>query len=499
MKSFTVLSLVLFFFVQSLVLAEPVSGTNKKTKTDAAATAVGLKQFGFDLFKSLKAAGGEDAVAISPLSIGEALALATNGSELDTKVELEGVLGSKVATLNTGLKNIRESLNDFAKRSNGIFEYKSANSLWANSNPSVGFTFEPNFLKTAKRLFEATLETRDFATLIDKGEHKGEQKAVVDINDWVGKQTNHKITKLLTKLNDNDVAVILNAIYAKGKFSNHFSELSEAIYGSVDGALQHPVSMMTKTENMDYYLDEQTGLEAFSFKVEASPDEEGAVRDQIALDILVPKTGGVTELAKVLDAAYYNKVVAGLQPQMVKLTMPAGKIVQGKAATLKPVLEQPPFNMLRIFSDSLAQFNPLGSVEDKAKLYVSDILTKTFYETSPFGFEAAAATAVVLSKETAGINPPEPIQRTIASSSLHVIRHIPSGLPLFIVEYDRPKRYTQAEIVELVREGHKTKRRLTAETEEGKISAAYDEKTKKEVIALVDENYEILKVLATLD
>lgn len=488
------------FFLLSL----SVMGLGAERLDPVKTTASGVGNFGFELFKSIYATDPKDPVAVSPISIAEAVTLATYGSEKETRKQLESLflsesarkLGADVTLLSYGLGEIRKSLKEFAEKSNGVFEYQSANSIWANNNPGVDFKFKASFVKTAKKEFEAETKAQDFAELIEvKGEKV--QKTVLDANQWVSNVTKKKIEDLLSKLSDDDVAIILNAVYAKGKFKGHFSELEEGSYLR-DGAKEaDTVTYMTKHEDMGVFEDKN--IKAFSFKVEEADNQREVPRDQIALDILVPKSGKLSDLAGVVNGAYYDEVIRGLEAKTVNLTMPAGKVEQTEAAKLKDRLTAAPFSVTRPFSDADAQFGLLGTVAGDLNLFINDILTKTFYEVTPFGFEAAAATAVIFARESAVFPVEEPLTEKIDSASLHVIRHIPSGLPLFIVEYDSPVRYSEDDLIQLIELGNKAHRRLQAKVEAGTLQIGYDEATKTTVLGVFDEDYKLVRKIKTIE
>ncbi|MCB0418120.1 MAG: hypothetical protein KDD39_10745, partial [Bdellovibrionales bacterium] len=474
-----------------------LSGYSAERIDPVKATASGVSDFGFELFLSLYSKDPKDPVAISPMSIAEAVTLATYGSEKETKKELESLFisealkkeGADVKMLSYGLGNIRKSLKEYAAKSDGIFEYQSANSLWANNNPDVDFKFRASFVKVAEKEFAAESFARDFAAT-EEVEGEKVQSTVREANNWVSTQTKEKIKKLLSKLSDDDVAIILNAVYAKGKFRAHFNKLKEGEYTRDGAAKPETVTYMTKNEDMGYFEDKT--VKAFSFNVGPQNDEGETPPDQIAVDILVPKSGKLSDLAAVLSGSYYGKVIAGMKQETVELTIPAGKVEQQEAAKLKESLQAAPFRVARPFAEKSAQFKPLGSVKGDLNLYINDILTKTFYEVTPFGFEAAAATAVVFSRESAVI-PTQPVVAKVESASLHVVRHIPTGLPLFVVEYDSPKRYTEKELIELVELGSKNRRSLSAEVKDGTLRVGYDEKTEKSVLGVFDKEYKLVR------
>jgi len=448
-------------------------------------TTNGIKDFGFQLFQALYEAKEKDPVALSPLSVTEAVTLAMHGANGDTLNELEGLLYPNQAkrkhfgigrdTYTFGLGRLRDDLNNFSKVSDGAFIFNSANSLWANNNEGTQFEFTPQFLKTAGDQFGATLEKRDFA----------DEKTVDEVNDWVATETKGKIKKLLSELKADDVAIILNAIYAKGNFKNHFDTVYPGQYTNEDGTTERVSFMKQKAEGLDFYQDDVVNV--YSLKVEKKSAWKPEERNQIALDVIVPRNGKLGELVAKLNAGYYSKIVDGLRGKNIELTLPAGKVEQENAAKLKKLLIKKPFSVVLPFSDSSADFKALGREINDRRIYIADILTKAFYEMTPFGFEAAAATAVVFARETAILVPTGFEKHVVKSASLHVIRHVPTGTPLFIIEYDSPKIYNESELIDLVVEGHKHSNRLQAEVEDGTLMVVYDRRSGKQILAVVDK------------
>ncbi len=465
-----------------LVAAAMVAvGAQAAPKVDATKVGQGISKFGFSLFQSIHGEKLGEPTAISPMSLAEALSLTTQGSEKDTKKELEKLFGTDAATTAQGVKAIRESLLKFAKESNGAFQYTSANALWGNSNVEWDFKFKPNFLKTAGDLYGAQLTSEDFAV----------PATVTNINNWVNKHTNGKIPELLQQLDKNAVAVLLNAIYTKGRFANHFYEMEEGNYTTASGATKN-ATYMTKTEYMGQYKDKD--MSVYSFAVQDKGPK--AVGGQIALDVIVPAKGNLDALITSLNSTSYAKAVKGLKVTEIKLTMPAGKVEQSEALKLGELLQKKPYSLVRSFDGDAAQFGPMGSTAKDHNLYISDVLTRTFYQVTPFGFEAAAATAVAMAAATAVPAPPPVVK--IEGAAVHVIRHVPTGTPLFISVYDSPQLYTENEIVDLVEEGIKTSHHLSAKVAGGRIQEQYDFTTGKSSIALVNDNGEVVKVYKSL-
>ncbi len=494
-----------FFLITAFALltAMPALATKVDPKRAAGAS---LGNMGFDLFRSLYQSKSGDPIAVSPMSISEALALATYGADKKTREEMESLfvseeqrkLGLNFDTIADNIVGIRKDLLDYATKSNGVFEYKSATSLWANT--ARQFKYTPKFLALAAEKFGATeLNERDFS-LEKKIDGKMVNATVAEVNEWVDNKTNHKIPVLLSSLGRDDIAILLNAIYAKGRFREHFPEIIDGKYTTGGGDTLDATYMTQKNEDMQTYSD--TDIDAYSFNV-GDVGAHNAGPDQVALDIIVPKDGDLSALVDLIDQDYYEKIVSGLKPKAIELVSPAGKVEQGKAASLVKTLKAAPFKVLMAFDAEEAQFQPLGSVPSENNIYISDIITKTFYEMTPFGFEAAAATAIMFAEATSIQEPPAFEKREIKSAALHVVRHIQSGAPLFIVEYDTPVQYSEEDVYKLIQEGHQHDRFLKKRLANGEsIGISYVEVSKgnyEQVIARTDDQGKVLEILKKLE
>jgi serpin B len=458
---------------------------------DKAITAEGVRNFGFNAVKSLHNAKGKVPVALSPYSLVEVLTLATLGSEAGTKKEMESLFlspsatrsGASVNTLVSGVSAIRTDLANYAKDSDGAFEFSSANALWGNTNAKWEFQFQPQFLKRAKNDFGAEAVAADF----------GKAQTLTDINAWVAKATKDKIKDLLKQLKDEDVAVLLNGTYAKGKFLQTFDKIETKGYTKADGT-QVQASFMSREAYDDVYEDSTMRL----ISIAIGDEKSKVASDQIALDIITHPKNDLNALVNSLDGKTYAKAVASAKGKQIILNLPAGKVEQEEPLKMVPVFKAAPFNISIPFDKQKASFGLLGTtkrVDDT--LYISDIVTKTFYEVTPFGFEAAAASAVLISAESASISDP-PVEYSVTGPSIHVVRHVATGMPLFITVYDSPTLYSESEILDLVQEGEESGHYLGAITPQGKITVVTDPKTGKRSIALVDATYSIIKVYRTL-
>lgn len=451
-------------------------------------TAHGLKNFGFSLFQSLYKTEDKEPVAVSPMSLGEALILATAGAEKETAGELTSLFvppsaiaqGANASMLVEGISRLRGDLVSYAKNSNGAFVFTSANSLVGNSNRSVQFKYKPGFQKLAQEKFGASVVDYDFQ----------DRATVGKINAWVDKNTQGKITELINKLEADDVAVLLNAVYSRGKFLSHFGALTEGKYTNAEGKTLD-ATYMSQSSYLEFA--ENKDVKVLSLAI---GDSSKPTSPEIALDILVPtSTSDLDKLVASLSGKAYTDLVGKLKPEMVELKLPASLVKQKEALRLGSTLTSAPFKLDRPFDQDNAQFGPMGSTVKEANLYINDVAHKVFYEVTPFGFEAAAATAVIMAGAT---SMPQYKPVSVEGPSVHVIRHIPTGTPLFISVVDSPVKYDEKRLVEFIEIGVKSDKRISAEVADGVMRATYARSPAKVQIVVVDKNGKVVRTVKSL-
>jgi serine protease inhibitor len=159
-------------------------------------------KFGYELYREVRSEEKDKNVLVSPLSVYLALAMAYNGSGGETRDAMARVLRAEGLTLedfNRAVASLQKSLTDADPK----VKLAIANSLWVNEP----VRFHEDFLKRSRDTFQAesvSLPFRDPATLRR-------------INDWVSRNTNGKIEKILDEINPEMLGYLINAVYLKGK------------------------------------------------------------------------------------------------------------------------------------------------------------------------------------------------------------------------------------------------------------------------------------------
>jgi serpin B len=324
------------------------------------------------------------------------------------------------------------------------YTLRTATALWVEET----FPLRRAFLDTAAAHFGGAAFPIDFKHNISA--------AADQINRWVETQTDDHIKALISPdaLTGDARLVITSAIYFKGQWNQPFTasatkdedfllatgnkrrtpmmhQYSLVNYAAfqADGSLFNtPLEILASTSANDpsLYPDAQ------GFTMVQLPYKGG----KLAMVLIVPQSAdGLDELEQKLTYDNLTSWISASQRRTVDLAVPKFKL----AATyqLKDSLKQ--LGMVRAFNDPQqkdpAQFDDLVESQDLAhKLFIDDVVHKTFVEVNEKGTEAAAATAVTMvHRMTAARHPSVPfIPRFRADKPfVLVIRDTDSGNILF--------------------------------------------------------------------
>jgi serpin B len=144
---------------------------------------------------------------------------------------------------------------------------------------------------------------------------------------------------------------------------------------------------------------------------------------QLSMLILLPDEGRFDEVQASLDAQELEALIAGLQPQQVRLWLP--RFEYEYALSLKDRLMM--MGMTDAFDETRADFSGMTGARD---LYIGSVLHKAFVAVDEKGTEAAAATAVIMEVTSAPAG--EPITITVDRPFIYLIRDEQTGNVLFL-------------------------------------------------------------------
>lgn len=365
----------------------------------------GNNAFALALYEVLRAEEGN--LFFSPYSISAALAMTYAGARGETEAQMAKTLRFALpqADLHASFRALAAELakrGEGAKASDGKgFRLNIVNALWGQE----GYSFLQSYLDLLSAYYGAGMERVDYSP---------PDKARALINDWVSKQTEERIQDLIPEGGVNELTrlVLTNAIYFNAAWATQFDvvDTAELPFTRRDGS-QVSVPMMSQTESFNY----TTGNGYLAVELPYDGREMSMV-------IILPEQARLDVYDRPLSAETLEKLLAGLAPQQVALTMP--KFEFDAAFSLREALSA--MGMPVAFS---ADADLTGMAAER-ELFISDVFHKAFVKVDENGTEAAAATAVVVG--LTAFNPVEPIEVKVDRPFIFLIRDVKTGSILFL-------------------------------------------------------------------
>ena len=321
-------------------------------------------EFGFDIFhKLINTKDDTQNIFISPSSIALALSMVYNGADNKTKDAMTQTLHfSKM-----DLEKINTSGSELIKHLTSLnpdIEVSIANSIWMREE----ITFNPQFLETNKKYYEAQVQAIDFSS----------PNAANIINSWVSTNTRSKIPSIVSSPIDKDVVMyLINAIYFKGIWTYEFDTklTKEKSFTLPDlTKINHP--SMTQ-ERKDYFYLENDDFQGIYLPY--------GKEKNIGMYVLLPKDN-ISQLENKLSLDNWNNWVNNFKEKEGTLILPKFKIEYDKE--LKDTLSS--LGMGVAFSDN-ADFSKMRSEND---IKISKVKHKTYINLDEKGTEATAVTSV---------------------------------------------------------------------------------------------------------
>src|SRR3989344_3195166 len=388
--------------------------------------AAGDNDFGFGLLSQVEK--GKNA-AISPYNIRSALAMLYEGAVGETAKEIAAVAGFAENLLDHRLAflSLINSINKDKVYTLNKDRYflRSANGLWIAENYPIQVAYVAN----ATLAYHANISKADF---------RNNANGVRDeINSWVSKETENKITELFpaNSLNRDTILAIASALYFKGQWDAKFSpEHTQKQDFTLAGGEKVQVEMMRKGAL------EMTrgGLPKFQYtefdgaQVVALPYQG----KEIMKVVLLPPQGETVDNL-VAELQRQQKSITALTSSMVnedfsRLELPKHE-VRGDYKLI-PLLQG--MGIERMFSQQNAQFDGITGQE---RLYVSSGVHKTFFKTDEEGSEGAAATGFGVARTTSIQRPKIPKEFVANRPFLEAVDHQATGSVLFLNRIENPR------------------------------------------------------------
>ena len=341
--------------------------------------------FSAELFKK-SVDNGKNSL-ISPLSVIMALGMTANGADGVTLEEAEALFG-ELDILNKSIYAYRQAQNS---------QLNTANSIWIKDER--GFDVKEDFLKTNATYYGADAYVSPF-----------DMQTLNDINNWVKKNTDGEIEKILDELRPDTMMCLINTVLFDAEWRTPYTNFSKLTFKGISGETQ--ADMMTSTESVY--------LEAKNVKGFMKSYKDG----KYSFAALLPdENSTLSEFISSLDTNALKGIFDNKQSRKVKATLP--KFSYDYDISMADIISE--MGWQSAFSGD-ADFSKISDTP----LYISDVIHKTHIEFNSNGTKAAAATAVTLTKTSAEIEIEPPIRLVFDRPFMYVIYDNNSGVPVFI-------------------------------------------------------------------
>ena len=237
------------------------------------------------------------------------------------------------------------------------------------------------------------------------------------INEWVKKETDGMIPKILEKAPSKEaVMYLVNALSLDGKWAEPYRDfqLEDGIFTTQSGEKQD-VSFMNDTL-WGYIRLENAGGFSKSYR--------GGQYEFVAL--LPDKDITMEEFLKTLDGEKLMQSLKNRQPKSVQTKLP--KFLTEYSSKLNDSLKA--LGMGDAFSPEKADFSKMASSK-QGNIYINDVIHKTKIEVNEKGTKAAAVTMVEMNQETA-MEEEEPEKIYLDRPFFYMIVDTEQNFPVFM-------------------------------------------------------------------
>ena len=352
-----------------------------------------VAKFSLDLFRH--AFSSDKNTVISPTSALIALAMVANGAGGNTLSEMLVLLGGSLT---------QEELNDalFAYVHSFVSDEKTkvkiANSAWFREG---GIDVNADFLKLCADIYNAEAKKSAFGG-----------GTVKEINDWVKKNTDGLINKIVEEIPSDAIMYLINAVLFDGKWAEVYNEnsITEGVFHAHDG--EDVVAKFMHSGEYSYLSDiDTTGFlkpyagGRYSFAT-FLPDESISIEDYV----------------KTLSPAKFSALISGAEACKVIASLP--KFTAEYEITLNDALYD--MGMRDAFLPDIADFTRLGT--SYGNIFIGSVMQKAVIEVSEKGTKAAAVTGVIAMPTSVSDSKYVTLDRPF----VYAIIDNATGLPLFI-------------------------------------------------------------------
>lgn len=323
--------------------------------------AVRYGDFAFEYFRAVEANLPEETQSqfvVSPLSASLALGMVANGAAGDTRQELMDGMGLGDYSVDE-LNSLNKKLAFDLTKQDATASVALANSVWVDEQ----FSLLDGFTATLSDDYNAETRQLAYAT------------ATADINQWCVEKTNGLIRDLLSSVEKDTRAILLNTLYFKGAWSVPFEEgeSEQGDFDNEDGTVSQ-VDFMQTTHVFPYAASELCAVAEL-------PYGNGA----FSLCVILPNEGNtVEECLEGMNGNTWSSLRGEMVEKVLSVRMPKFTIAN------KTNLRQAMIALgIRKMFGSESDFSHMS----EQAVFISNMLQAASFSVDEKYTEAAAATA----------------------------------------------------------------------------------------------------------
>ncbi|MFH0875557.1 MAG: serpin family protein [archaeon] len=419
----TVTAISIFFVFPYLPNQAPKADESGSTQQGIQKVVDANNKFAFDLYSEFtKTEKGN--IFYSPYSISAALAMTYEGAKGQTADEIKSVFDFPG---NSALRPNFAAIYNNINKKNKPYKLNTGNALWAQQD----YKFLDQYISAVENYYGGKAANLDFI--------KESEKSRQTINAFIEEQTNNRIKDLIPTgvLDSMTRLVITNAIYFKGSWELEFdkSDTREQDFKVTQSEIVKTQMMHMNPEKARFNYAELENLQILEL-----PYKGG----EISVLILLPKQGEeyYPETEKTIVSDY---TLEDIDLSLEKLNEYKSQMSEtGLSAIYLPKFE---FDTKYFMKETLSSLGMptafLGNADfsgmDGTKtLFISEVIHQAFVKVDEEGTQAAAATAVIMTKSSAG-----PSQRKIFRADhpfIFIIQEKNTGNILFIGRVTDPNK-----------------------------------------------------------
>lgn len=359
------------------------------------------QDFSFDLFR--ESINFEKNSLVSPTSVVLAMGMTSNGSDGNTKLQFQQLLGKNqfsVKQLNYYYYVMSSILQNDTTDSVYGNPLKLANSIWYKDSYSIYH----NFLQTNADYYKADIFKANFYS----------PDTVTDINKWVENKTGGLIDKIIEEIDENTMMFLINTLLFEAEWQNQFAkgDASFASFKNLNGSYLNGIffnsskETFLKSENATGFIKPYKGGK-YSF-VAMLPNEKISIKDYV----------------QTLNANSFQSFInSSLEGKTADIGIPKFEY-SFDAKLIEPFKR---LGFVDAFYPSTADFSKMAPPPEE--IYIRDILHKTYIQISEVGTKAGAVTKVEMADKAM-----PPVENTVLLNRPFVYAIVDNGtkLPIFI-------------------------------------------------------------------